>query len=53
MERPLRIDTGERGGEPIRKVSTKPVSAMYYKKPLKNEKGKFDPRLQPDWIIDL
>jgi hypothetical protein len=53
IERPLRIDTGERGGEPIRKVSTKPVSAMYYKKPLKNAKGKFDPRLQPDWIIDL
>jgi hypothetical protein len=50
---PLKIDTGERGGEPIRKVSTKPVSAMYYKKPLKNSKGKFDPRFQPDWIIDL
>ncbi len=50
---PLPIDTGKRGGDPIREVETLAVAAAYYKKPLKNDQGKFDPRLQPDWTIGL
>ena len=50
---PLPIDTGKRGGEPIREVKTEPVAAAYYSKPKKNDKGKIDLRIKPDWVIDL
>lgn len=50
---PLKIDTGKRGGDPIREVETRPVAASFYKRPVKDEKGKFDPRVSPDWTIGL
>ena len=51
---PYKIDTGERGGEPIRKVTTEATYGAFYKSPIKDPKtGKFDARIKPDWTIPI
>jgi len=51
---PYKIDTGERGGSPIRKVKTEAIYGAFYKSPIKDSvTGKFDPRIKPDWTIPI
>jgi hypothetical protein len=53
-EQPYVIDTGKRGGSPIREVLTEPTFGAFYKSPTKDLKtGKFDPRIKPDWTIPI
>jgi hypothetical protein len=53
-ETPPKIDTGERGGSPIREVLTQATYGAFYKSPTKDPKtGKFDPRIKPDWTISI